>query len=306
MTNILKINYSRGCDLICENCPRYFQCQSDKKYHIYERGRMDLVTKKLEGIIHKIAVIGGKGGVGKSTVSANLAVALARNFSVGIIDSDFDGPSIPRIMGVMGEKMKMEDGGIIPVEGPLGIKVVSTGFIMDEDDVTTWFHQLKRNALEEFLCNVEYGSMDYLILDLPPGTSSETMNMLEYIRDLDGVVIVTIPSELSQNVARRAIRICQIANARIIGVIENMSGHVCSQCGHEEHILQSGGGERLAQVMGVPFLGKIPLDARVSTTSDNGIPFIIKHAESKVAQCFAGIVGKIIEAVDNKQPGQTQ
>jgi len=259
---------------------------------------MDLVNQKLGKIRHKIAVMGGKGGVGKSTVSANLAVALARNFSVGIIDSDFDGPSIPKIMGVLGKKMRMEDGSIIPVQGPLGIKIISTGFIMDEDDVTTWFHQLKRNALEEFLCNVEYGSIDYLILDLPPGTSSETMNMLEYIRDLDGVVIVTIPSELSQNVARRAIKICQMANARIIGVIENMSGYVCSQCGHEEHILQCGGGEKLAKVMNVPFLGKIPLDSRVSSTSDNGIPFIIKHAESKVARYFDEIVEKIVKTVE--------
>lgn len=298
MTELLKINYGASCDSKCENCPYYFHCESERKFLIYDRGRMDLVRGKMAKIKHKIAVIGGKGGVGKSTVSCNLAVSLAREHSVTIIDSDFDGPSVPKLLGLIGKRLTIESSGIIPVTGPAGLKAVSTGFMLDDDEATTWFQDLKRQALEEFLSHIDYGEDDYLVLDLPPGTSSETVNVFKYIPDLDGVVVVTIPSELSQSVARRAISLCQQAGAKVIGVIENMSGFICPDCGKEVDILRKGGGEVLAKTARVPFLGRIPLDARISETSDAGTPFIIKYADSKIAQLFNDIVQKIKMAVE--------
>lgn len=297
MTELLKINYGVNCDNRCENCPYYFQCESERKFLIYDRGRMDLVREKMAKIKHKIAVIGGKGGVGKSTVSCNLAVSLAREHSVTIIDSDFDGPSIPRILGLIGKNLTIERSGIIPVPGPAGLRAVSTGFMLDDNEATIWFQDLKRQALEEFLSHIDYGEDDYLILDLPPGTSSETVNVFKYLPDLDGVVVVTIPSELSQNVARRAIGLCKQAGAKVIGVIENMSGFICPDCGKEVDILRRGGGEDLAKTTMVPFLGKIPLDARISETSDAGTPFIHEYADSKIAQLFNDIVEKVKMAV---------
>ncbi len=298
MTELLKMNYGVTCNYDCENCNYYFQCKSDKKLKIYDRGRMDLVRMRMNKIKRKIAVIGGKGGVGKSMVSTNLAVAFAQKHATAIIDCDFDGPSVPRILGVMGKKLHIEDSGIIPVEGPLGLKVVSTGFMLDDDEATVWFHELRRQALEEFLCHVDYGENDYLIMDLPPGTSSETNNVLKYLPEMDGVVVITIPSELSQDVARRALRFCEMAGAKILGVIENMSGFVCHDCGKEHNIFSTGGGEALARIADVPFLGKLPLDTRISETSDNGIPFIIKYSDSKTAQRFNEIVQNIIRQME--------
>ena len=297
MTELLKMNYGVTCNYQCEDCNNYFQCKSDRKLEIYGRGRMNLVRQRIKSIKHKIAVIGGKGEVGKSTVSANLAVALTKKHTVTIIDSDFDGPSVPKILGVMGKRLHIEDSGIIPVEGPLGLKVVSTGFVLDDDEATIWFHDLKRQALEGFLSHIDYGEIDYLIIDLPPGTSSETVNVLKYLPDLDGIVVVTIPSGLSQDVARRAIRLCQSADADIIGVIENMSGFICPDCGKETNILRKGGGKELAETTHVPYLGRLPLDGTIAETSDLGKPFIIEYPDSTIAQRFEEIVNKIKGAV---------
>lgn len=291
---LLKINYGVTCTRNCIDCPYYFSCTSDIKKNMNNVGRMQVIRERMSKIKKKVAVIGGKGGVGKSTVSAALAVSLARKFRVGIIDSDFDGPCIPKILGVGKKRMTIADEGIIPVTGPLNIKVVSTAFLLDEDECTVWFHDLKRSALEEYLAHIFFGELDYLILDLPPGTSSETVNMFKYLPDLGGVVVVTIPSELSQNVARRAIKLSQQAGVKVIGVIENMSGTVCPDCGKLIAPFQVGGGEKLAHLLDVPFLGRIPLDARISQCSDKGTPFILADdTPESLTKAFARIVKKI-------------
>jgi ATP-binding protein involved in chromosome partitioning len=294
---LLKINYGVTCTSNCIDCPYYFSCTSDVKKSISKIGRMQLIRERMSKIENKVAVIGGKGGVGKSTVSATLAISLAEHYRVGIIDSDFDGPCIPKILGVDKKRMTIADEGIIPVTGPLNIKVVSTGFLLDEDEFTVWFHDLKRSALEEYLAHIYFGELDYLVFDLPPGTSSETANMFKYLPDLGGVVVVTIPSELSQNVARRAIKLSQQAGVKVVGVIENMSGTVCPECGTVIAPFQIGGGEKLAERLEVPFLGRIPLDPRISQCSDNGKPFILENdAPEAVTSAFKAIVEKIIAA----------
>ena len=294
-TELLRINVDQNCLHQCQSCYKYFDCPDPYKYSIYQQGRMDIIKGKMKGIRYKIAVLSGKGGVGKSTVSANLAMALVqRGQKTGIIDSDFHGPSIPKILGLQGKKLMIGKEGILPVPSPLGIKVVSTGFLMDDNESLTWFDEFKRGALEEFLASVQFGPLDYLVLDLPPGTGAETLNMMKYIPDLTGVIVVTIPSELSQGVARRGVAICQKAKVPIIGIIENMSGFVCPDCGKKANIFQTGGGENLAQAMGVPFLGCIPLDERISQTADNGTPFILQYPDSVSAKTFFFIIEKII------------
>jgi ATP-binding protein involved in chromosome partitioning len=298
MMELLKINYGVTCTKNCIDCPYYFTCTSELKKSISTIGRMEIIRKRMNKVKNKLAVISGKGGVGKSTVSANLAISLAKNFQVGIIDSDFDGPSIPKILGVEKKRLIVSDNGIIPVIGPLNIKVASTAFLLDEDEFNIWFHELKRSALEEFLAHINFGELDYLIFDLPPGTSSETVNMFKYLPDLGGVVIVTIPSELSQNVARRAINLSQQAGIKILGVIENMSGTVCPDCGRVISPFQTGGGEKLAKNLDVPFLGRIPLDPRISEYSDKGLPFILENIASTVTESFNNIVEKVISGMN--------
>lgn len=301
---LLKINVDFSCHgKRCEDCGKFFECDYPQKKKLHSRGRFGKIQSQMENIRYKIAILSGKGGVGKSTVSANLAAAFAmKKKSTSIVDSDFYGPSIPKILGVTGKKMKMGSEGILPVEGPLNIKVISTGFVVDDDEAVTWFHELKRGALEGFLAHVDYGKMDYLIIDLPPGTGSESYSLMQCVPNLNGAVVVTIPSEVSQEVARRAISLCLTAKLPVIGVVENMSGFVCPDCGEVSYILSQGGGEKLAEEMAVPFLGRIPLDQRVSEASDSGIPFIAQYPEAPVSKCFLDIVGKIEDTLSSHLP----
>ncbi len=294
---LLKINVDFSCrGKKCEDCGKFFECEYPQKEKFHDRGRFGKIQSQMGNIKYKIAVLSGKGGVGKSTLSANLAAAFAmKKKSTSIVDSDFYGPSIPKILGVTGKKMKMGREGIIPVESPLNIKVISTGLVVEDDEAVTWFHELKRGALEGFLAHVDYGKTDYLIIDLPPGTGSESYNLMQCVPSLSGAIVVTVPSEVSQEVARRSVSLCLVAKIPVIGIIENMSGFVCPDCGEVSYILSQGGGEKLAEETGVPFLGRIPLDQRVSEASDNGIPFIAQFPEAPVSRSFLDIVGKIEE-----------
>lgn len=293
---ILAINVDMSCTLRCENCERFFDCRSPAKMEIYQRRRMAKARESMTSIKHKVAVVGGKGGVGKSIITVNLAMALAmRGRKVSILDQDFDGATVPKMLGVAGRRLKIGDDGIIPVEGFMGIHVVSMGSILANEEVLTWFHDMRRSATEEFVCHVNYGERDYLLVDMPPGTSSDAVNLMEYVPDLAGAVVVTIPSEVSQNVARKAAILCRKAGVRIFGIIENMSGFVCPTCGDRVDILRVGGGEKLAQEMDIPFLGRIPLDPRLSECSDEGQPFVHKYPDSPAAVDLNKVVDKIEE-----------
>lgn len=300
MTELLKINLDYSCLEVCDNCSKYFSCNDPRKKGIYKKGRMLKTQNNLQKIRHKIGILSGKGGVGKSTVTVNIAEILAnKGKRVSIIDSDFDAPCIPKIMGITDKKLMMVKDGIVPVMGPLGIKVVSMGFMLDDGEVITWFHESMRNALEEFLSHVIWDELDYLLIDLPPGTGSASLNVMQYIKDLDGVIVVTIPSEVSQGVAKRAISQCIQAGVNILGVIENMSGFICPTCHDEVNILKVGGGERLAQRMKVPFLGKIPLDPIICDSSDDGTLMIVNYPDSLVIKRYEEIIEKIKVQIEN-------
>jgi len=246
-------------------------------------------------IKHKIAVISGKGGVGKSTVTVNLATAFAKSgHTVGILDADIHGPSVPRLLGLTGQEVKVGPPGAFPVPGPLGIKVISIDFFLPEERTPTiWRGPLKMRAIRQLLTDVVWGELDILFIDLPPGTGDEVLSIAQLLPEIDGVLIVTMPSELSRAVVRKAITFAERMGMPIIGVVENFSGYVCPSCGEEVDIFQAGSGKRMADEAGVPFLGKIPIDPKVSGASDRGVPFVIEQPDSPASKAFAEIVVKV-------------
>ena len=261
------------------------------------RQQLKKVQERMSKVKHKIAVISGKGGVGKSVVTANLAVAFAlngREGRIGILDADIHGPCIPKIIGLKGTRLQAGPPGIFPASGPLGIKVVSMDFLLPEQETPViWRGPLKYQAIRQFLSDIVWGELDYLFIDLPPGTGDEPLSVMQLLPDMDGVVIVTIPSEVSQGVVKKAVSFARQLKTRILGVIENMSGFICPNCGAEINIFKVGGGEKIANEMGIPFLGRIPIDPKICEDSDEGTPFILKHRNSAAAKAFIEIVKKI-------------
>jgi ATP-binding protein involved in chromosome partitioning len=253
-------------------------------------------------IKHKIAIISGKGGVGKSTVTVNLAAAFAlMGKSVGVLDADIHGPSVPRLLGLEGQQVKVAPSGVFPVNGPLGMKVMSIDFFLPEQAPTIWRGPLKMRAIRQFLADVDWGELDFLFIDLPPGTGDEPLSIAQLLPDIDGVVIVTMPSELSSSIVKKAITFAERLKMPIIGVVENMSGFICPHCGERTEIFQSGGGKKMAQEMSVAFLGSIPIDPKVSIDSDKGTPFVVSHKDSVAAKAFMEIVKNVDEYVKKKQ-----
>ena len=260
-------------------------------------------------IRHKIVVLSGKGGVGKSTVTANLGTALAsrdRGARVGVLDADITGPSIPKMLGVRGQKLDVGLPGVFPVIGPLDMRIVSMDFLLPSDETPViWRGPLKSMAIKQFLADVVWGDLDFLLVDLPPGTGDEALTIMQSIPNIGGVVIVTIPSEVSQVVVKKAVTFTRQLGAPVLGIVENMSGFVCPKCGGETSIFKTGGGQKIAEELGVRFLGRIPLDPRICEDSDDGTPFILRHRDSPAATAFIEIVEKInglVESAPTKKP----
>jgi ATP-binding protein involved in chromosome partitioning len=266
-----------------------------------------LLRTRMNKIKHKIAVISGKGGVGKSTVTVNLAAAFALHGNhVGILDADIHGPSVPRLLGLTGQQLKVGPPGAFPVTGPLGMKVVSIDFFLQEGLPTIWRGPLKMTAIRQFLSDIVWGELDILFIDLPPGTGDEPLSVAQLLPEMDGVIIVTMPSELSRVVVKKAITFAQRLGMPIIGVVENMSGFVCPKCGAKIDIFQSGGGRKLAEEAGVSFLGSIPIDPKVSMSSDKGSPFVIDDAGSPAVKAFTEIVNSVEVYLSQREKAKTQ
>ena len=258
-------------------------------------------------IKHKVAVISGKGGVGKSTVTVNLAAAFAKTgHAVGVLDADIHGPSVPRLLGLTGQQMKVGPPGAFPVPGPLGMKIVSIDFFLPEERTPTiWRGPLKMRAIRQFLTDIVWGDLDVLFIDLPPGTGDEALSIAQLLPEIDGVVIVTMPSELSRAVVNKAIVFAERMGLPIIGIVENMSGFICPTCGDRIDIFQTGGGKKMAEETGVPFLGGIPIDPKIGVASDKGSPFVIENPDSPATKAFLEIVEKVedyLRAKENKEP----
>ncbi len=262
--------------------------------------KLDTNKDPLEKVKHKIVVASGKGGVGKSTVAVNLATALAmQGLKVGIMDIDIHGPNVPLMLGLEGEHPMAEENKIYPVEGPLGIKVMSMAFLLKTSDTPIiWRGPLKMKAIEQFIKDVSWDELDYLIIDSPPGTGDELLSILQLIKDVDGVVIVTTPQDVSVLDSSKAVNMAKQMNKDVLGIIENMSGFICPHCGEITYIFGRGGGANAAKTLGVPFLGEVPLEVSVRELSDKGEPFIAANPDSASAKAFLEIVNKIREKVE--------
>ncbi len=230
------------------------------------------IRTNISNIKKKIIVMSGKGGVGKSTISSNLAGFLAaEGFQTGILDIDLHGPSIPKLFGLTGRQLEMVGEQIAPIEYTTTLKAISIGFMLqNENDSIIWRGPKKNSMIRQFLKDVSWGNLDYLIIDSPPGTGDEQLSIIQTANDLDGAVIVTTPQDMSLIDVRKSINFCRQLNLPIIGIIENMSGLVCPKCNERIEVFKSDGGRKLAEEENIPFLGKISLDPSTANNCDNG------------------------------------
>ena len=261
------------------------------------------VINNLRKIKHKILVLSGKGGVGKSTVSANLAVALSKKgYEVGILDIDIHGPSIPKMLGVEDKRPDVTEKGISPVFYSPKLKVMSMGFLLqDKDSPVVWRGPLKMTAIKQLIGDFSWGNLDYLIVDIPPGTGDEPLSIAQLIPNCDGTIIVTTPQDVALVSVRKSINFVKKMNIPIIGIIENMSGFKCPHCGKSVDIFKTGGGLKASKDFDISFLGKVPLDSQIVETGDSGEPFVVEYNGSEAAKSFVKIVENIEKIVNKKE-----
>ncbi len=252
---------------------------------------------KIPGIKHVIAVASGKGGVGKSTVSANLALALTSlGHSVGLLDADIYGPSQQMMMGTMIEPTGDPEGKIQPATADGGVKVMSFGFLVDPDQPVIWRGPMLQKALEQFVGDVAWGELDFLVVDLPPGTGDVALTLCQNV-PMAGTVIVTTPQDVALIDARKGLHMFRKLEIPVLGIIENMASFACPECGHLEHIFGEGGGSRTAKELEVPFLGSIPLDPAVVVGGDEGKPVVTSRPDSPTAQAFIQLAKTLVEQI---------
>ncbi len=264
----------------------------------------EAIERRMSLVRHRILVLSGKGGVGKSTVACYLALSLARaGKQVGLLDVDIHGPSIPKMLGLEGRTIEVTADAMMPIRFSDKLKVMSMGFLlMTDQDAVIWRGPLKMGAIKQFIKDVEWGVLDYLVIDSPPGTGDEPLSVCQLIParrrgfiSLDGALVVTTPQELSLLDVSKSISFCRKLQMPVLGVIENMSGFFCPKCGEETQIFKSGGGERMAVEMGVPFLGRIPVDPKIVSASDKGQSFLETYPDSPAAEAFRRAIQPIVD-----------
>ncbi len=262
-----------------------------------EREENIKISKTLSKIKNRLLVFSGKGGVGKSTVAANLSLAFSmRGLTVGLLDVDIHGPNLAKILGVEGKRMDVSPEGIKAVDVNDNLKLVSMSFLLQDPNLPViWRGPLKMKAIQQFLGDVDWGELDWLVIDSPPGTDDEPLSVAQLI-PASGAIIVTTPQELSLMDSRKAVAFARSLNLKLLGIIENMSGMVCPHCGKEIDLFKKGGGEKVALELGVPFLGKIPIDPQIVISTDEGKPFIGTQPDSEASKAFMKIVESITEA----------
>ncbi len=256
------------------------------------------ISKTLEKIKNRLLVFSGKGGVGKSTVAANLAIAFSsKKMKVGLLDVDIHGPNLAKMLGVEDKRLDVSPDGIKAVNVNENLKLVSMSFLLQDPDLPViWRGPMKMKAIQQFLADVDWGELDWLIIDSPPGTGDEPLSVAQLI-PATGAIIVTTPQEVSLMDSRKAIAFARKLNLKILGIIENMSGMVCPYCGKKIDVFKEGGGQKAAIELGVPFLGKIPLDPQIVTLGDEGKSFINTQPNSDASQSFMKIVGTITKGI---------
>lgn len=282
-----------ACDR-CDNreCSAAQRNQGESDRDFSERRELE---SRLCRIRRKLVVLSGKGGVGKSTVAVNIAAALrTAGQRVGLLDIDIHGPSIPTMLGLQGASLQGGPDGLLPLDAG-GVKVMSLGFLLpDPDQAVIWRGPLKMGAIKQFLKDVAWGDLDYLVIDSPPGTGDEPLSVCQLIGKLDGAVIVTTPQKVAAIDVRKSITFCRQLGVPVLGVVENMSGFACPKCGEVSAIFSSGGGRRIAEDMKVPFLGAIPIDPAIAASGDDGRPYVSAFAASATAQVMRGIIAPLL------------
>jgi ATP-binding protein involved in chromosome partitioning len=269
------------CAPVLGGAPLEFSIEIEIVSHSVQHG-----LKPLPGVRNLIAVASGKGGVGKSTVAVNFALALAaEGAKVGLLDADIYGPSQPRMLGLMGRRPETRDGKMLEPLVAHGIEAMSIGFLVDDQQPMAWRGPMVTSALNQLLTQTRWGELDYLVIDMPPGTGDIQLTLAQRV-PVSGAVIVTTPQDIALADARKGLEMFQKVNVPVLGVVENMSLHICSHCGHEERIFGEHGGRNLSEQYGVPLLGSLPLVSRIREETDRGFPTVAADPKSPVARAF--------------------
>jgi ATP-binding protein involved in chromosome partitioning len=275
----------------CSACSSGASCDA----HVQERHVEELLRCRLEQINHRVVVMSGKGGVGKTTVAVNLAVALAaQGKHVGILDADVHGPNVPKMLRLDGCHPTTCESGLVPITSAHNVKVMSMAFMLpDEDTPVVWRGPVKHTLFRQFLAEVAWGALDYLIVDLPPGTGDEPLSIAQLLGHPLCAVVVTTPQDVALLDSRKSVVFGRTLNMKVLGIVENMSGLICPHCGERIDLFKTGGGERSATDLLVPFLGAIPLDPTVVTGSDAGIPVSVLNPDSVTTKAFRSLAERI-------------
>jgi ATP-binding protein involved in chromosome partitioning len=281
-----------SCNDNCDTCP-------SAQFHGAPKG---LPPKAKIDVKHVILVLSGKGGVGKSTVSVNLAFALANHGkNVGLLDLDFHGPNIPKMLGIENQRPAVLANAIEPVHVTGNLSVISMAFLLpDTSTPVVWRGPMKMIAIQQFLAEVNWGALDFLVVDLPPGTGDEALTIAQLAPNVRGAVIVTTPQDVAVMDAIKAAKFIEKLELPVIGVIENMSGLVCPHCGDIINLFSSGGGKKAAEDLGVPFLGAIPLDPEMVKAGDEGRPYILRHADSPTWHAVDLVMEHLVAQIESE------
>jgi ATP-binding protein involved in chromosome partitioning len=285
----------QNCD---ENCST---CSSGQPQSPLKSAPRGLPPKAKIDVKHVILVLSGKGGVGKSTVSVNLAFALANHGkNVGLLDLDFHGPNIPKMLGIEDQRPAVLAQTIEPVHVTGNLAVMSMAFLLpDTSTPVVWRGPMKMGAIQQFLAEVNWGSLDYLVVDLPPGTGDEALTIAQLAPNVKGAVIVTTPQDVAVIDAIKAAKFIEKLDIPVLGIIENMSGMICPHCGETINLFSRGGGKKAAEDLSVPYLGEIPLDPEMVKAGDEGRPFILRHTESLTRKAVDAVMENLVKQVES-------
>lgn len=278
----------------CSGCSKSDNCSDTEKQACDKEKAQERLANNLAAIKHKILVMSGKGGVGKSSTAANLAVSLAsQGAKVGLMDIDLHGPSIPTLLGMEGQRPEVGENGMLPIERG-NLKVMSIGFLIESaDDALIWRGPAKAGVIQQFIKDVEWGELDYLIVDCPPGTGDEPLTIVQLLGKDSGAVLVTTPQKVALVDVRKSVTFCKKMELPVLGIVENMSGFVCPNCNEVTNIFKKGGGQQMAADMTVPFLGQIPMDPRMVDAGDTGKPVIESCPDSPTALALQEIAQEL-------------
>jgi Mrp family chromosome partitioning ATPase len=283
----------------CSSCGSAGSCSAEEK----QKHEEEQLQARLDHIKHHIVVMSGKGGVGKSTVAVNLAVALAQQgLKVGLLDADIHGPNLPKMLGLDHSRLQATEGGIVPMEVMPGLTVVSMAFLLEHaDNPIVWRGPLKHTVIRQFVADVQWGELDYLVVDLPPGTGDEPLSVAQVLKSVDGSVIVTTPQDVALLDSRKSVVFSGQLDIPVIGIVENMSGFACPHCGQEIDLFKKGGGELAAKELNVPFLGGIPIDPQIVVNGDAGKPYVVAYPESPAAKSLKQVADQCLAFMEKKE-----